>query len=200
MYRGRSTCTLAAMHSIRVAVLLFGSASTALAASSGETPPNPYEDWGACPFECCTYREWRASSAATAYTDRAESSPIAFSIAKGEKVRAITGVVVTTRYGMVKLRTAMKIGIPKTAKSPDPILSLQAGEAIYTLHYEGEGSYLFWYKGSVSSDEVADSADDEHFEVVSKPETVWWAKVQSVNGQVGWVKMLGTFKNVDACG
>src|SRR5437773_1794841 len=27
---------------------------------AGDEPELPYYDWGACPFECCTYREWIA--------------------------------------------------------------------------------------------------------------------------------------------
>ena len=188
------------MRALQIAVLILTLGSTAAATLGAETPPIPFDDWGACPFECCTYRAWRASAAATAYTRRAESSPVAFSISKGENVRAITGVVVTMRSGIVKPRIAMTLGIPKTANSPDPVLALQPGEILYTLHYLGEGYYLFWYKGGIYSDEVPDSSDDGNFDVVSKPETEWWAKIKNASGHVGWTKMTGNFTNVDACG
>ena len=30
------------------------------AAENTEQPKLPYYDWGACPFECCTYQDWTA--------------------------------------------------------------------------------------------------------------------------------------------
>jgi len=133
----------------------------------------------------------------TAYSQRSEASPAAFSVAKGERILAVTGVVITTRYGVVKIRSVGKYGYLKA--SPEAQLFLQPGEAIYTLHYEGEGSYLFWYKGKTYSDGIGDSGDDEHFDVVSKPEYVWWAKLRNAAGKTGWSKDIDAFAHVDAC-
>lgn len=56
-------------HVIRTMVLL-GFAAVALAAcaklqgaSRSSAPEIPFENVGACPFECCTYRAWTASEA-----------------------------------------------------------------------------------------------------------------------------------------
>jgi hypothetical protein len=180
-------------------LFVVGCIVTAATASPPETPAIPYYDWGACPFECCTYQEWESEKAVTAYSQRSETSPAAFSVVKGEKILAVTGVVITTRYGVVKLRSAGKYGYLKTSTPPEPQLSLQAGEVIYTLHYEGEGSYLFWYKGKTYSDGIGDSGDDEHFDVVSKPDYVWWAKLKNAGGKIGWTKDIDAFAHVDRC-
>ncbi len=47
----------------RNAVLLACSLLGAGVAAPQDKPPLPYIDQGACPFECCTYREWRANEA-----------------------------------------------------------------------------------------------------------------------------------------
>jgi hypothetical protein len=180
-------------------VSLVGCFVGAATASPPETPKLPFYDWGACPFECCTYQEWEAEKAVTAYSQRSETSPPAFSVAKGEKIRAVTGVVITTRPGVVRLRSAGKYGYLATSKVPEPQRSLQSGEFIYTLHYEGEGSYLFWYKGKTYSDGIGDSGDDDHFEVLSQPEYVWWAKLKNAAGTIGWTNKMEAFAHVDRC-
>jgi hypothetical protein len=177
---------------------LAGCLMTAATASPPETPPIPYYDWGACPFECCTYREWEAEKSVTAHSERSEASARAFSVAKGEKIRAVTGVVVTTRPGIVRIRSAGKYGYSKTG-APEPQLSLQPGETIYTLHYEGEGSYLFWYEGKTYSDGIGEGDDNGPFDVVSQPEYVWWAKLKNTAGKVGWTKDIDAFAHVDRC-
>jgi len=186
------------MKPILTLLFLLGWTLTAFAGSPPEKPPLPFLDWNACPFECCTYRDWYASAALTAYSRRSVSSPAAFSIAKGEKVHGITGVVVTTRFGVAKLLEPTKVGFTKNGKGPE--LPLDAGAILYTLHYEGEGSYLFWYKGATYSDGIGDSDSGGPFKVESQPEYVWWAKVRNSAGLTGWVKMDDSFTNVDACG
>ena len=66
-------------------------------------PHMPYFDWGACPFEGCTYRRWQVVQTATAWAQRDHRSPIVFQVKPREWVRAITGVVITTRPGISKV-------------------------------------------------------------------------------------------------
>jgi hypothetical protein len=66
-----------------------------------EMPPLPYEHWGACPFECCTYRRWISRADLNAQRYRDNRSPIALRIRKGEVVEAITGLVITRKPGIV---------------------------------------------------------------------------------------------------
>ncbi len=77
------------------------------AAQPPAAPPVPYVDEGACPFECCTYRDWIAEAPfqAVAYwrPDGADRRKPVFSIAKGERVTAMSGVVVTTRAGEARI-------------------------------------------------------------------------------------------------
>lgn len=55
---------------------MLGLLAGACASSSG--PPAlrlPFEDHGACPFECCTYREWTVEEPTVLYRERDVRSP-----------------------------------------------------------------------------------------------------------------------------
>ena len=98
--------------------------------------PLPYFDWGACPFECCTYRKWQANASVTIYKSRSQSAEIAFQLKQGEWVSGVTGVVITNQFGISKILKPLELGYqPKGDKAQ---LSLTSGEIVYILHYLGE--------------------------------------------------------------
>src|SRR5690348_4997611 len=67
----------------------------------------PHEDAGACPFECCRYGRWTATSSVAIRRARVAGAPIAFRVAAGETVDALTGVVVTTQPGRGRVLKAL---------------------------------------------------------------------------------------------
>jgi hypothetical protein len=77
-----------------IALLFF----VAFAAYSDDHPAF-YVDKGACPFECCTYREWRAEKPTRLYADPNADSPFVGVAEKGIFVKAETGEVHTTTPG-----------------------------------------------------------------------------------------------------
>jgi hypothetical protein len=175
-------------------VLLFASAFSRTA----EMPPLPYEHWGACPFECCTYRKWTSRTDLNARRNRDNRSPVAFRIRKGEVVEAVTGVVVTRKPGIVEITETTTFGdvtIPK-------------GTVVYTLHFEGEGSDFFWYQGQALSGElyaevVSEPTPGYPRRVRSLPITEWWVNVKNSRRQTGWMLnsvTSGAFDGMDACG
>ena len=179
------------------------SAATAHA-DNPERPPLPYADWGACPFECCTYREWTANAPLKAYGTRITKAAVVFEVKRGESVRGVTGVVITSQYGVSKVLKPIQLGYRE--KSDKPELSLQPGELLYTLHYLGEGMDLFWYKGKVYSDQIGGSepdpdppASDLNIQTVSVAKYVWWVKIKNAKGQIGWSKETKKFDHMDAC-
>jgi hypothetical protein len=190
---------------IVVAILIATGSGRVFAA---DKPPLPYYDWNACPFECCTYRAWRADTPVKVYKGRNAKSGLAFELRKGEWVRALTGVVVTHRYGISKIVKPVKLGHRVTYPvEGEPLLSLQPGELLYTLHYLGEGYDLFWYKGQLYTDQIASHEPDPDppppeftVQVLSRPHDVWWAKVRRKDGRIGWTNEPHKFRNVDACG
>lgn len=85
------------MYALSLLVLLFLQASS----SAQAQPSLPFYDWGACPFEGCTYRRWEAVKPVT--VTGWDRRYVAFTIKSKEWVRGITGVVITTRPGISKV-------------------------------------------------------------------------------------------------
>ncbi|MEP6946071.1 MAG: hypothetical protein ABJA02_09155 [Acidobacteriota bacterium] len=163
-----------------------------LAASAGvfaqsAGPRMPYIDKGACPFECCTYREWTVDKSTIVRSAMRDSSSIAFRLKKGEHVRGVTGVVITSVPGKVRVLKQTKIG-GSTAHS---------GDTIYLLTYVGEGFYRVWYKGRIAEEETHDT---DIFRQVRTPKSVWWVKIRNARGQIGWSREPDNFGNQDQCG
>ena len=158
-------------------------------------PPVPFYDWGACPFEGCTYRRWQAVKPVTVWTGR-DRRHVAFTIKPKEWARGITGVVLTVRPGVTRVLVKMTLG-------DKPQVALAAGDLLYTLHDLGEGYDLFWFHGKIYSDQISGEADDgpptvgAQIQIISRPEYVWWVKVRNAKGQVGWTDQTDRFTNMD---
>ena len=164
-------------------------------AQNAGAPKLPFTDPGACPFECCQYDEWTASVSQQAYKSSSRESGLAFTIRPGEKVSALTGVVITRKAGLVIMR--------KQTSFED--ITVPAGAKLFLLHRVGEGVDLFWYKGATHSaelyvDQVRKANDQYPWDVISVPETEWWVKVKNSRGVTGWLLDPRGFQGMDACG
>jgi hypothetical protein len=165
------------------------------AALARQGPPLPYESWDVCPFECCTYRDWKAEADIPVHERRDDRSKVRFRVRRGETVRAETGVVVTAVPGIVRIDKPVRDGYPKNDDRPH--LSLVPGDVIYRLAPLGEGAFLFWYKGKVyqsGTDLVALPTINE-----GKERMTWWKRVRNRAGKKGWTRSID-FSNADACG
>jgi hypothetical protein len=144
-----------------------------------QKPPNVHIDKGACPFECCTYREWVARTDET-LVDSPNGKNVVGRIKKGEKVLALTGEVHSVPVRVV-------------AHDAYPDAGVKAGDIIYILHYIGEGYWKAWHDGKVIEIENFPGKG-------SKPKTTWWAQLKTSSGAIGWTVVHGNFDNQDACG
>lgn len=161
-----------------------------------QNPPKKYLDWGACPFECCVYREWVAKEPVKIYQGRNENSLVIATLNKEESVNALTGVVVTQKVGRAKV--LMPISAWENSKSASPSeVTIKKEEIIYPLHYEGEGYSAFWYKGKVYSGELIDA---KKVNIEQPYQYEWWAQIKNKNGKIGWTKQTNVFAQQDACG
>lgn len=160
-----------------------------------ERPPEPYDNWGVCPFECCTYREWTASADIPVHASRSEQSAIVFRLRRDEQVQALTGVVVTEKAGAIRIDQPVRDGY--ISGNGEPQLSLKAGEFVYLLAPLGEGSYLFWYHGKVYRSGLGMAAMPRLDG--SESRMSWWKLVRNKAGEQGWTKS-DQFANADACG
>lgn len=162
-------------------------------------PTVPYENPGACPFECCTYRDWTVERDTDVFRDYRGKTPVAFRVRRGEKVVALTGVVVTTKLG-VALATERILMRPERGFKPR--------DQLHLIHYLGEGYWKYWFDGyfredSIDSRDYCRSRRDEvlcEIELIAEPQTVWWAKIRTGQGQEGWTRHPEHFGNKDACG
>ena len=181
------------------------SVTTSASVQRGPKPlPFYYEDYGACPFECCTYRRWSVNEETIIYQSRAAGARAVFRVKKGEHVMGLTGVVITLKPGKAVVKKATVLG------SNEHQVRVKAGDVLYLLHYEGEGVYKFWFRGRIyeaempsAPDLVYPSPDDKllkYVQLISEPQTVWWVKVRNERGQVGWSKQDDHFGDMDACG
>lgn len=164
-------------------------------------PPEPFVDMGACPFEGCVYRDWVAMEVVPARTARRSNARIAFTVKKGERVKALTGVVITTKAGRVQFPKPMDL------QSNTGKLHVKPHETLFLLTYQGEGFMKVWLNGKVYDGVEVTSFYDEickadphrcgatNFE---EPQCVWWVKIRNRRGQVGWTNEASKFDNKDA--
>lgn len=168
-------------------VLLVTGIVTSVVSGQNFRPPMPFVDKGACPFECCTYRDWTVDKATAVRSAMRDGASIAFRLKKGEQVRGVTGVVITSQPGEVRVLKRTKIG-RSTANR---------GDMLYLLTYLGEGFHKVWFKGKIVEDETY---DETKFREIRQPKSVWWVKVQNSRGQTGWSREPDNFGNKDQCG
>jgi hypothetical protein len=164
-------------------------------------PPVPFDEPGACPFLCCTYREWSVDWATDVRTDRRDDAPVAFHVALNDTVTAETGVVSTTKVGRATAMRAVSVGSSR--------IPVTAGEPIYLLRNVGSGDWKIWVNGQTDQQYIPSQAycsggkqnsDECALTVVEQPEMVWWVKVRDARGREGWTREVDHFGNIDSCG
>ena len=193
-------------------------AAITLQASGGlaQGPPLPYEDRGACPFECCTYRDWTAEIPLTAYESHDPRAPktAVFTIAAGERVTAMTGLVRTIVAGeaVVTAPTSVDVLSHKFPMNRAETLTFEPGDRVYLLAPRGEGWMSGWYRGRVLDEFDATmfgrTEDCEKRRrctgtIERAPEIDWWVRIRNARGRIGWVLMpraKRAFNGPDACG
>jgi len=193
------------MRKLLLACLCVLFAAHAYSVGAQRLPPRNYEDRGACPFECCTYREWSVEADTVLYRTRSEKSRAAFSVKKGERVTGLTGVVVTLEPGR-----AVATGGVAIRREDGREFKVRRGDVLYLLHPIGEGFFKTWFRArlyEVQPETAAEHASRPetvarlpYLRFVSRPRTVWWVKVRNKRGQVGWSRQDDHFGDMDACG
>ena len=164
-------------------------------------PRIPFDEPGACPFLCCTYREWSVEWDTDVRTERRDDAPVAFHAANRDTVTALTGVVTTTKVGRALPKRQVTVGSKH--------LVVPAGQPIYLLRSVGSGDWKIWVNGVTDEQYVGSpaycagdkqSSDECAIEVNEQPETVWWVRMRDALGREGWTREVDHFGNIDACG
>jgi hypothetical protein len=170
---------------------------------AAQGPPLPFEDPGACPFEGCVYREWTAKVPVQVRAERRIDAPVSYELQSGEKITAVTGVVVTLEAGRVQFRE------PRDLRSSSGEIHIEPGETLYLLTYEGEGFTKAWFNGKLYQD--VDTVDFYNAvcdiepnrcagKIIEQSKTEWWIQVRNRSGLVGWTHEPEKFDGKDAIG
>lgn len=173
-----------------------------------ETPPVPFLDWGACPFECCTYGTWTARRPVKVHAQRRTRSRVVFTVGEGEAVEAQTGVVVTSQATRLVMRRELLLVDQASASAESS--RARPGD-VHLLTERGEGHFVAWHEGRIlRSLDVsflngracaqAPPADSCPGHVTAKGRSTWWIKLRNSRGQVGWTAEADAFGGNDACG
>lgn len=141
-------------------------------------PPIPFIDVGACPFECCTYRQWTVVKRVAVF-DRPKGEKLVETLYNGDIVRGLTGEVISVPVSMKADRD-----VPDTP--------IKKGDTFYVLHYDGEGYWKVWLDGKITF--VHESVMD-----FPKPKAEWWVKIKDSHGTVGWALSKSNFAHQDVC-
>jgi hypothetical protein len=159
-----------------------------------QRPPENYIAKNACPFECCTFREWTVEQD-TDLVAAPGSTQMVGKARKGSQVKGLTGEVHLT---------------------PEPVYVVWPGAGIpqdtiaFVLDNQGEGFANVWTRGKIVSVFVGVAKycfhpsescwGEEIAPEATRRKPVWWVKVRLANGVVGWTDHHEHFGNMDACG
>jgi hypothetical protein len=163
-------------------------------------PPAEYVAHGACPFECCVYRSWSVL-ADTPLFDRPGGTRLIGKVREGETAEGLTGEV--------HLRP-----VPVRVRYENPEgFKAKEGSVVFLLDYSGEGGGEVWVDGKVAGAEVSSVDKDCTFpdkacwgEFVDPADkdwvgrAVWWVKVKTHSGLIGWTNKPQNFGDKDSCG
>ena len=183
-------------------------AIVSLAAQSSEnSPPMPFVDWGACPFELCSYGDMKAVRAVRATREPPrvisgrgddQGMQTAFVVAAGETVTAMTGVVFYTRPGRATVDKRMDVSVDsRQFPSIRRKITVAAGDTVYLLSYHGESQYLGWYNGDLVrldlsnfdrrlADQPSPCGSNCDGAILDRGESQWWVRIRNAKGQIGW--------------
>lgn len=153
-------------------------------------PPETLVDKGACPFECCTYRTWYVEKATELREKPEINSKVLSSVKPGDRVEAITGEVhVTAGKFLVKRQFSR----------------FKPGDLILVYTYLGEGRFKVWFNGQYYEEDLDFSPyspigkESRLGEFQNEPVSIWWVKIKTQDGQIGWSNLPDHFSNKDAC-
>jgi len=193
------------IHILTTSCLLMASGLLAAQSSPPSShPPPSYQDAGVCPFECCRYQQWVADDIITLLESPDHSADVVTRVPSAERVEGLTGLVRTTTPGKVK--------VVKAYTSDESHRHYRRGDMLSVYTYLGEGFFKIWFAGEFYTERLlallhnnggwVRCAEEKTcpIEVIQQPESVWWVKVRSRHGLIGWTHQSERFSNMGSCG
>ena len=184
-----------------------------------QLPALPFIDKGACPFEGCVYRDWKAKAPVVTYETWDSRAPVreVFTTTPGETVTAMTGVVLVTAAGRAQIRRPIMapalVSEQFPRQRPSEMVSIAPGTVVYLLTSHGEGSYTAWVNGLLVRMDITNLEQPKtpgagysgcvrtqtcDGEVLEYPRRTWWVQIRNAAGQIGWTKQTEGFDGINA--
>ena len=165
--------------------------------------------WGACPFECCIYRDWIAEGPVVVRTEPRSGASVVATLPAGARFEADTGFVRITGIQLVVVSRPVEAWVHQPGRRdggrPDTI---PAGDTLLVLEHLGEGHVMMTHGDDlISAEQFWPSGDGwtpyggPKGAVIGTHAAEWWARVRTGAGATGWIDAYGSeLGNVDACG
>ncbi len=168
---------------------------------------------GACPFECCTYREWRAPVPLPRLSAPIDGAPID-TIPVGEMFDAVTGIVFITGIQVIVVLDSLDGSgepRPSVAASAVPWTAVfLPGDTLVALDYLGEGFFRAWdgaetrevqqFWWPVEAEEAAPGWAS-HGRAIGTYGSEWWIRSRRTDDVEGWFQAPDQYMpGSDACG
>lgn len=163
-------------------------------ASEMSRPRLPYVDQHVCPFEGCSYRTWTARKRIEVYDTWRGGRRQLTSIRRGQTIDAIDGLVITERPGMIRMDDDL------------PTRGLRKGDTVLVYTYHGEFVSSVWVRGLFYPEmdlSFARGMDGGGCTArcagtyIDAGASVWWARIRTSRGTVGWTRAAGAFDGQD---
>jgi hypothetical protein len=144
-----------------------------------------------CPFECCQFGTWTVLQRLQLQRRPGSDTPVAFTVAPGEILKAETGELHLQSVGTVVLRYPLQV----RPEGQSATLAALAGDTILVVGYLGEDIWLVRYR---DVERAADrfwasngraAGPDLPGELVRPLRAQWWARVRDEHGRLGWLQM-----------
>jgi hypothetical protein len=166
-----------------------------------------FTSWGACPFECCVYREWLAEASVVVRVAPSERAAVVVTIPGGERFEADTGFVRVRSPQLVIVTAPVEAYYEPVGPGSGRPDTLEVGDTLLVVHHVGEGHWLLTDGENRFSAEQFWPTDDytpyqgARGSAIGEHEAEWWARVRTAAGAEGWIDAYASdLGNVDACG
>jgi hypothetical protein len=163
--------------------------------AANKEPTLPVIDYNACPFEGCTFGNWKVTKDSKLYSSWQNGRAEVGTLNTGTEVAGLTGVHITRKPDKIVVTKAI------------PDLDAQPGDVILRYMYVGEGFANIWFKGSwhkeydcsfVTEKDNEGCLRDCSGSVAEYGVKEWWVKINTHDSKTGWVLVEDNFDGMDS--
>ena len=147
--------------------------------------------YDSCPFECCQFGSWVIHNKINVYASENDTADFVYRLNNNDTIYAETGNLHFLQIGKVLVTKPIygyQVG--------DTISAFKCMEGSFQVKYRGVEKEvdIFWPEFMYNEDDTEENylkkvKEREYSgKMIRRPETVWWVKIESVNGP-GWIRL-----------